>query len=158
MSLLEKGVAARLVICGCSPPRQFFHPQITVIPFLDKKVPEQRARFSRLFLEAHFFVFPTQAEAYGLVLCEASAHGLPSLARQTGGTVGAIKNGENGYLLASEATGKDYAERILAILQTPQQYEELVRSSRRLFEAQLNWDAWGKAVKPILEAAASQKQ
>jgi len=157
MSLLEKGITARLVICGCAPPAQFLHPQVSIIPFLNKRDPEQRARLSQLFLNAHFFVFPTQAEAYGLVLCEASAHGLPSLVRETGGTVGAIKNGENGYLIALDAAGEDYAEKILSILETPGQYEALVQSSRRYFEMHLNWDAWGRAVKPVFELVLEQR-
>ena len=47
------------------------------------------------------------------MLCEASAHGLLSLARDTGGIVGAVTDGENGYPLLPDAEGKQYAKKIL---------------------------------------------
>jgi glycosyltransferase involved in cell wall biosynthesis len=153
-ALLDRKVDAKLVVCGCIPPERFSHPKIEVIPFLSKSNPEQRRRLSQLFLEATFFLFPTMAEAYGIVLCEASAHGLPSLVRDTGGVGGAIKDGENGFLMAPEAQGKQYAQKILEILQNPSAYEALVRSSRAVYEDKLNWDAWGRTVKPIFEQVA----
>jgi glycosyltransferase involved in cell wall biosynthesis len=153
LGLLSKGVNARLVVCGCVPPGRYRHPKLEVIPFLSKRDPVQRRRLSQLYLEANFLLFPTAAEAYGIVLCEASAHGLPSLVRDTGGVGGAIKNGENGYLLPSDANGQQYAEKILTIVQDRSVYDGLVHSSRKAYEEKLNWDAWGRAVKPIFKAA-----
>jgi glycosyltransferase involved in cell wall biosynthesis len=147
--LLRCGVEARLVVCGCVPPAQYRHPNIQVFPFLSKRDPVQRHKLSQLFLQANFFLFPTVAEAFGIVLCEASAYGVPSLARDTGGVGGAVVDGENGYLLPADASGKHYSEKILQIVKSPGRYDELVRSSRRLYEEKLNWDAWGRAVKPI---------
>ena len=91
------------------------------------------------------------AEALGVVLCEASAHGLPSLARNTGGVAGAVVDGENGFLLPPDATGKQYAEKILDLVQDHGAYDKLVLSSRMAYEEKLNWDAWGRAVRPIFE-------
>jgi glycosyltransferase involved in cell wall biosynthesis len=153
LGLLSKGVNARLVVCGCVPPGRYRHPQLEVIPFLSKRDPVQRRRLSQLFLEANFFLFPTAAEAFGIVLCEASAHGLPSLVRDTGGVGGAVRDGENGYLLPSDANGEQYAEKILTIVQDRSVYDALVHTSRRAYEEKLNWDAWGRAVKPIFMAA-----
>jgi glycosyltransferase involved in cell wall biosynthesis len=150
-SLLERGVAARLVVCGCVPPARYQHQQIEVVPFLNKRDPVQRQKLSQLFLKANFFIFPTIAEAFGIVLCEASAHGLPSLVRNTGGVGGAVTDGVNGYLLPAEANGKNYAEKILEVIQDRMRYGELVRRSRRAYEERLNWDAWGRAVRPIFE-------
>jgi glycosyltransferase involved in cell wall biosynthesis len=154
IDLLQKGVSARLTICGCIPPERFRHPRITVIPFLDKRKPTERAKLSQLFMDAHFFVFPTMAEAYGIVLCESSAHGLPSIVRNTGGVGGAIEDGQNGCLMAPEAQGKDYAEKIMKILHTPGRYQEFVQASRDAYETRLNWDAWGRSVNPIFKSAA----
>jgi glycosyltransferase involved in cell wall biosynthesis len=151
MELLNQGVDARLVVCGCAPPARFRHPKIEVIPFLNKRDPAQRRKLSELFLEANFFLFPTLAEASGIVLCESSAHGLPSLARNTGGVGGVVKDGENGYLMAPNATGKQYASKILELVREPAVYDRLVCSSRRAFEEKLNWDAWGRAMKLIFE-------
>ncbi len=155
--LLRQGVKARLVVCGCTPPPGYAHEHMTVVPFLNKNDPEQRRRLSRLFLEANFFLFPTSTEALGIVLCEASAHGLPSLVRETGGVGGAIRDGVNGYLMPADAEGAAYAEKILGICADPQAYRHMVRSSRDEYEQRLNWDAWGRAMKPIFEATVHQQ-
>lgn len=151
LELLSSGVDAKMVVCGCIPPERFRHPKIEVVPFLSKRNPAQKRRLSQLFQDANFLLFPTLAEAYGIVLCEASAHGVPSLARDTGGVGSALTNGENGYLFPPDATGKQYANKILEISRDGNSYERLVLSSRMAFEDRLNWDAWGRAVKPIFE-------
>ena len=156
--LLSRDVEARLVVCGCSPPRDFRHPKIEIIPFLDKHDPVQRRKLSKLFLDANFFLFPTTAEAFGIVLSEASAHGLPSLVRDTGGVGGAIVNSQNGYLLPRGAGGPQYADKILEIVQDRSTYDELVVTSRKAYDQRLNWDAWGRAMKPIFEQVARERR
>ena len=151
MELLSRGMDARLVVCGCVPPKRFRHSKIEVIPFLSKRDPVQRGRLSQLFLEANFLVFPTAAEAFAIVLCEASAYGLPSLVSDTGGLHGSVTDGENGYLLPLDAKGEQYAEKILELVRDRGVYDELVRTSRMAYEERLNWDAWGRAMKPIFE-------
>jgi glycosyltransferase involved in cell wall biosynthesis len=64
-----------------------------VIPFIDKTHLENPEELSRLFLDARFMLFPIRAEATGIVTCEASARGLPSLVSNTGRLDGAIKDG-----------------------------------------------------------------
>lgn len=149
LALLERGVSARLTVCGCQPPSRYRHSCLTVIPFLSKHTKEGRARLSQLLLDSHFFLFPTQAEAFGIVLCEASAHGLPSLACDTGGVGGAIGDGENGFLLPLHARGVDYADKLAAIARSPEQYRRLVRSSRDAYEQRLNWNEWGRAMQTV---------
>jgi glycosyltransferase involved in cell wall biosynthesis len=156
LELLNKGTEAKLVVCGCVPPARYRHPKLEVIPFLNKHDSAHRKRLSQLFLDANFFLFPTIAEAYGIVLCEASAHGLPSLARDTGGTAGAVADGENGYLMPRDATGERYAQKIISIVENRTVYDGLVRSSRKLYEEKLNWDAWGRAVAPIFKSAVEE--
>jgi glycosyltransferase involved in cell wall biosynthesis len=156
--LLKKGMDAHLTICGCVPPPEYYHPRVKLVPFLSKQDPVQRGQLSQLFLEANFFLFPTMADATPIVLCEASAHGLPSLVRNTGGVGGAVSDGVNGYLLPADATGRTYCEKILSIVQSPRAYEELVRSSRGAYEDKLNWDAWGRAVAPIFRAVVEESR
>jgi glycosyltransferase involved in cell wall biosynthesis len=158
LQLLRHGVDAHLTVCGCLPPQRYQHPKLAVIPFLSKNDPVQRRKLSQLFLGANFFLFPTMAEAFGIVLCEASAHGLPSLARDTGGVSGAITEGENGYLFPPDATGERYAEKILTVIQNPNTYHSLVQTSRKAYEDRLNWDAWGRSAELIFKAAVKAKR
>ncbi len=156
--LLARGVDATLTVIGCIPPPRYNHPNMAVIPFLRKKNPEERKKLSELFLQANFFILPTHAEAFGVVFCEASAHGLPSIARNTGGVAGAVSHGKNGYLMPPEADGHAYASTILEIIQNPDDYQRLVASSRDTWEKHLNWDAWGRAMKPIFESVVQRNR
>jgi glycosyltransferase involved in cell wall biosynthesis len=156
-SLLDRGIDAHLTVCGCIPPPEFNHPNIQVIPFLNKNEAEQQQRMSRLFQNSHFLLFPTRAEAMGIVTCEASAHGLPALVAQTGGTKGALKEGVNGFLMPFAARGDAYADKILSVIADPARYEALVTSSRDEYENFLNWDAWGRSVRSVVERLLHRK-
>ena len=122
-----------------------------VIPFIDKTHIENRKELSQLFLDAHFMLFPTRAEATGIVTCEASAHGLPSLVSNTGGVGGAINDGVNGFLMPFDTGGIGYAQKIIEVIDDPARYYQLVQSTRDEYERCLNWDAWGKSVRVVME-------
>lgn len=149
--LQADGADARLTVCGCTPPKAFEDKDLRVIPFLDKSVEQDRRAFAELYLKAHFFLFPTLAEAFGIVLCESAAYGLPVLARNTGGVEEVVTDGENGFLMPPDATGADYAQKIQRILSDPALYRSLVVKSRDAYEQRLNWNAWGRSVKPLFE-------
>jgi glycosyltransferase involved in cell wall biosynthesis len=157
ISLLDGGVDAELTIMGCRPPAGVEHPKMTVIPFLSKHDPEQRKQIARLFLEANFMLLPTRADATPIVISEASAFGLPTLAADTGGLRGSITEGVNGYLFDPQARGTVYADRIIDLISAPAEYRKLIVSSRNQFETTLNWDAWGKTMRGIFERALGRK-
>jgi glycosyltransferase involved in cell wall biosynthesis len=150
VKLEEMGIQADLIICGCTPPAKFSHERMIVIPFLNKSDPKQRAELEKLFETSDFFFLPTRSECYGMVFCEASAFGLPVITTNTGGVSGAVRNGENGFMLPLSAEGIDYAEVIAKVYRDDQRYAELVKSSRAAFDERLNWDAWGIAVRKLL--------
>ncbi|HCI79480.1 MAG TPA: hypothetical protein DHW02_07305 [Ktedonobacter sp.] len=148
--LEQMGVEAELTVCGCVPPAQFSHPNMKVIPFLNKNDEEQRKRFEDLLLQSHFLLLPTRGDCTPIAFCEASAYGLPVITTNTGGVSGVITDGENGYMLPLSASGDAYAEVIADIYQDEQRYTTLVQSSRAAYEERLNWDAWGTAMHQLL--------
>jgi glycosyltransferase involved in cell wall biosynthesis len=148
--LRARGVDARLTICGCTPPMPVDPAFTTVIPHLDKNVPAEAARLSELLLHASFLVLPTVADCFGIVFCEASAHGTPSVAPDTGGVGGAVVTGENGILLPEGSSPDEYAAEIARLFQDRARYRALVSSSRASFEQRLNWDRWGQKVSELL--------
>jgi len=150
LKLEELGIAAELIVCGCTPPKTCVHERMTVIPFLDKNDQRQRRALEHLFLESDFLLVPTRSDAYGLVFCEASAFGLPVITTATGGVPEVVRDGENGFLLPYEAGGAAYAEVIAGLYRDEQRYVQLASTSRAAFESRLNWDAWGVTVKGIL--------
>jgi glycosyltransferase involved in cell wall biosynthesis len=150
LQLEKQGISAELIICGCVPPRQFSHPRIRVIPFLDKNDQRQRKELEQLFIEADFFLLPTRSDCTPIVFCEANAFGLPVITTDTGGVSEIIRDGENGFVLPYEARGAAYAQVIAQVYQDEQRYTHLVQSSRTAFENRLNWDTWGSTVKCLL--------
>src|SRR5437763_11247213 len=156
---LEKlGIQAELIVCGCTPPKGVAHERMRVIPFLDKNDERQSKEIENLYAMSDFLLVPTRCDAYGHVFCEASAFGLPSITTNTGGVPEVIRNGENGYVLAESAGGSEYLEVIAEVYQDDQRYTALVQSSRAAFESRLNWDAWGSAVKQVLQDIIDRTQ
>lgn len=153
LELLKLGYDAELTVVGCTPPGGISHPRMTVIPFLNKRIPEQRERFERLWRDVDFFVLPSRAEAAGVVFCEASAYGIPSIATHTGGIPSLVVDGRNGYTMPYEAGGAEYARVIAELASNPERYARLCESSRDEFERRLNWDAWGARVAEIVARA-----
>lgn len=149
--LEELKFPAQLTVCGCVPPKKFAHQNLTVIPFLNKDIPAHRAKLHDLLLSSDFLLLPTRVECFGIVFCEASAYGLPSITADTGGVPEAVKSGENGYLLPPGAIADDYARVIYEIFGDERRYYELVRTSRAAYEERLNWDVWGRKVRQLFD-------
>src|SRR2546421_4400404 len=157
LKLEELGIQAELIVCGCIPPDRFSHARMTVIPFLSRKDEHQRRQLESLFETSDFLFLPTRGETYGMVFCEASSFGLPSITTNTGGVSGAVRDGENGFMLPPDARGPEYAELIARIYRDDQRYGELVKSSRAAFESRLNWDVWGKTVTKLIHELLAQR-
>jgi len=149
------GVPAELTVVGCRPPRGTSHQRLNVIPFINKNDPHGRAQLDRLFKNSDFFLLPTRAECFGIVVCEACAYGLPVLSTQTGGISELIRDGQNGFLFPLQARGYQYAAKIFDLYKNANTYQGLRASSREEYERRLNWDTWGKKIEEILWAAVA---
>lgn len=153
LDLKRRGIDSTLTVVGCRPPAGIQHPDLTVIPFLNKNVPAERTRLDTIFLDSHFLLLPTRAECFSIALCEASAFGLPVVSTDTGGLSELVRTGANGFLLPLDAAADRYAALIGDLFGDVDRYAALRRSSRDEFESRLNWDAWGLAVKRVFEGA-----
>lgn len=145
--LLSLDIDAHLTVVGCVPPDDHRREQMTVHEYLKKDDLAERDMFESLLQTSHFFIMPS-FESYGFAFAEASAYGLPSLALRIGGIP--IWEGVNGHALPKTATKEDFAEKILFYRQNEENYFKLRASSRRLFEEELNWDAWGRKVSGLI--------
>jgi glycosyltransferase involved in cell wall biosynthesis len=135
---------------GCEPPAGFIAPEgVEVLGFVDKKSPEGLQQIERLFGESHFFILPTKAEAYGLVLCEAAAFGLPVLSTRTGGIPSIVEDGETGLLFSPKASPGEYAAGIARIWRH-ERYPEMARAARDAFNRRLHWDMAGRRVVELM--------
>lgn len=150
--LKAEGFRCTLTVIGSVPEARLEEDQeLTVIPFLDKSKPEELETLCGILARSHLLVLPTQYDAFGIVFCEASAYGVPSITADVCGVSQPVREGKNGYLLPPEATAGDYAEKIKAVFSDTENYLKLRAASRREFETRLNWHVWGERVDQILE-------
>lgn len=146
--LRRRGIPVHLTIIGCTPPgyietkNEF--TDITVIPFINKHHSGESKQLYSIIRNSDFLLLPTRAECAGVVFCEASAFGIPSITTDTGGVRTYVEDGINGFALPITAGPEDYASKIEALFTSESAYRQLSISSRKKFEDELNWDEWGK--------------
>lgn len=148
--LNHRGIPTELHIVGCEPPKDA--PDfVKRHGFISKSTDEGRRRLDALFSQAHFFILPTQAEAFGVVFCEASSFGVPSLATRVGGVPTAIREGVNGYTFPLGDSSEEYSDTIERLWSSPADYERLALSSFAEYSERLNWDVAGRKVRALIE-------
>ncbi len=143
------GMQAKLIVCGCEPPQHIAHPNMEVIPFLDKNKKEDYEKFVEIMTTSHFLLVPTRADCSLLAGCEANAYGMPAITTDTGGVSEIIKDGVNGYCLPYSAGGNTYAALIAELFLNEERHKQLIYSSRARFEEYLNWNKWSDSFKEI---------
>ena len=119
--------------------------------FVDKSTADGVARLRELFQQAHFLIHPAEAEAFGVVFCEAAGHGVVALASNVGGIPSAVREGVSGFLLPVDAPAEDYAQRIWELAGDRSRYEELALGAFDEYRRNLNWDVQAKRVYARLE-------
>jgi len=145
LELEKMGLEAKLIMCGCSAPKNFSHPNIKVVEWV-KSIED-------LLAWANFLLLPTRADCTPIVFSEAGAYGVPIISTDTGGISSIVTNSENGYLLDLSASAIDYARLIFDIWNDNQLYANLRDNSRKVYSERLNWDSWGKSMKHVITEA-----
>jgi glycosyltransferase involved in cell wall biosynthesis len=150
-SLQKKGLPVHLTIIGCTPPVPVTDKNILVIPFINRQIKDEAKKLYDITRQSDFLLLPTRAECAGIVFCEASAFGVPSITTDTGGVTTNVEDGVNGYALPLSATADEYADKISGLFADEEKYRQLSISSRKKFEEELNWDAWGRTFNSIAQ-------
>jgi glycosyltransferase involved in cell wall biosynthesis len=140
LALREKGISVFVDIVGCDPVGDV--PDfVRQHGFISKSTQEGKNHIRELLLASHYLFVPSTAECYGMVFAEASAHGVPSLARATGGVPTVVKNGVNGYTFPMEAQCQVYADYIESELKNIKSYQDSAHRARQQFDQCLNWES-----------------
>lgn len=138
LELTRLGIPSRLRIVGCHPPAGTTLPaNVELVGFLDKNLAAEQARLQGIYRTSHFFLLPTRAEAFGVVLSESCSSGVPCLTTEAGGLPDVIHNGVNGQRFALEAPAEAYAAWIAAMWRDPQRYRELAATTLEDYHARL---------------------
>lgn len=143
--LHDRGIPVHLTLAGWAPPANLPLPRwVECSGFLNKQIPSDCQKWDALLRGAHFLIVPSTAECYGLVYAEASAYGVPSVARNVGGVSSVVRHGRNGLLFTVTEGAEAYATAVAGLWHDPCAYEQLALTSYREWKQRLNWQVAGR--------------
>lgn len=144
------GIRTRLTVMGCVPKLENCDESfVTVRGFIAKNV-EGHEEIRRELSGSHFLIVPSIADCTPVVYSEASAFGLPVIARNVGGVSSVVRNGQNGRLFGPNDSPETIANWAAALFQDFSTYRKLALSSIAEYETNLNWAVAGQKLKAIL--------
>lgn len=139
---------ANLTIIGCEPPNNILNSKIRIIKNINKSIKTDLEMFEQIMEKSHILLFPSRAEAFGHVISEANAYGIPVIANNVGGIPSVIEEGLNGYLFdLNKFDGIELAlNRIIELYNKKGKYKELSLNSYRIYSSKLNWKTIVKTI------------
>lgn len=135
---------------GCNPPYKIVDENIKFYGFLNRNIPEQAQTMVSLREQADLFILPTKAECAGIVFCESSAYGIPSITLDTGGIGDYVINGENGYRLPMGSNAEDFANKIMEVLSDTNKLEYMQHRASEMYKERMNWNALGDRFRDLI--------
>lgn len=131
--LINRGLNVEVHICGIRKPPIKLPSYVKNHGFLNKSDKKDMHLLNNLFSDSHFLFVPSRAEAYGLVFCEASAYGLPSISHKIGGLTTTIVDGINGKLFDIGTHPAIFADYIFKIFTNQEEYKSLCLNSNLIY-------------------------
>lgn len=121
--LLQRKLSVEIVLLGNGTTYEAVKEQVKRKNLTEiVLMPGNVERVENYYAEANMYVHTSTSEAFGLVLLEAMATGLPVVALDAGGNRGLVKDNENGFML-QEQSAKLFADKI-----------ELLYTDRKLYD------------------------
>jgi len=112
--------------------------QLNIEPFIRFEGLKQKKDIPRYFASSSCFLFPTAHDIWGLVLVEAMAAGVPSIASlHAGATSDLIQDGKTGFAMDFSDSHK-IATRIQWILEHPKQAKAIGLAAKQFIEEKVN--------------------
>lgn len=148
--LHNRGVRVELHMCGLKEVPVELPPFVINHGFVSKSTKGGLNKLKELFSTSHFLFVPSRAEAYGLVFCEASAYGVPSISHNIGGLTTIVENDVNGQLFELGTPHETFAEYIEKTFVDYNKYIELAYSSYERYESKLNWGVNGERLSELI--------
>ncbi len=102
--VLEQVPGTRLALVGDGPARAMLEAHFAGLPVTFMGYMQGEA-LAQAYASADVFVFPSANEAFGLVVLEAMAAGLPVVAARVGGVADVVSEGRSGYTFAPGDVG-----------------------------------------------------
>lgn len=109
------------------------------------------------YQNSDIFVFPTLAEAYGIVAVEACATGLPIIATNNGGLPDVVQHKKNGFLIPPHNT-QALRQAILTVANNPNMRKWMGRASRQRAETIFDARIISRRLLQILHTIVNRQQ
>jgi glycosyltransferase involved in cell wall biosynthesis len=110
-----------------------------------------REELVRVFQDSDLFVFPTRQDYTPEVVAEALATGLPCLMGEVDGARDLIRDGENGYVLAPDASPELWASHIRRLSDNPEELNRMSVAARGFAEQALSLDRFNSTISFVME-------
>lgn len=122
----------------------------------NKTIPEELAGYIANYRWANFLIHPARFEAAGIVPSEAAAFGVPTITNNVGGLGTTVADGVSGVVLPEHSPPEAYVQVFRRFYHDPQAYQQLVHSTRKRFEEELNWDIAAQRLYEIVLSAVNE--
>lgn len=113
-----------------------------------------RSDMSKVYSTHDVLLELAEANAGGVTMTDAHAHGLPVIATATGGTASIVDAGHSGFLVPQGTDGFGPALEALSALSRPEVWEAFSAAARSRHGSTLNWDVWADRVLCMARRAA----
>lgn len=124
----------KFLIVGEGNEREFLEKnlkQVEITGFLDGE------ELSKAYANMDVFVFPSETDAFGNVVQEANASGVPSIVTNQGGPKFIVRHNKTGFIAENF---KDFVRFSLELMNNPERLAEMKRASREFAQSR-SWDA-----------------
>jgi UDP-glucose:(heptosyl)LPS alpha-1,3-glucosyltransferase len=114
-------------------------------------------QIDRLYAAADVFVFPTQYDAFGMVISEAMATGLPVVTSREAGAAELITHGVDGWLTDDPWAVEQIAGGLRALAADPERRARMGRAARATIEAH-TWDRVAAETMAVYREVAAERE
>ena len=149
--LSDKNFPVEVHLCGLRDLPSNLPEYVVNHGFVNKSSQQGFDTLNKLYSTSHFLFVPSRAESYGLVFCEASAFGLPSISHRTGGVMTVVKDGVNGQLFEIGTSPNVFAEYIMKQFNDYESYIRLAQSSYERSRQELNWEVAAQRLTAVMQ-------
>ncbi|MFL5982757.1 MAG: glycosyltransferase family 4 protein [Gaiellaceae bacterium] len=140
--LNERGLPTEIDVVGSAPADPgTLPPYVRLHGFVDQATAGGAALLRDLYASAHVLIHPATAECFGVVFCEAAAHGVLSAAARVGGIPSAVHDGVTGSLFDVAASAEEYADYVWELLDDRGRYERAAIAAFDEYQRALSWEA-----------------